>query len=303
MTPLLTRQAPADWPALAPFLHSWNRRPDGGVHCLHAANGPDAAAHAAELAALAPEEAAFWTATEGERIVAVFGCEFDPALGRAWMRGPLADRPEVLASLLPVVQATVQSALPRATQFEAFPAADDASLNEWYAAAGYAPLQIHAALRAETRGWPEPPASVTPARAADLAAVLALHDELFPATYLGASAFGRALDAADCALLVAREGDGLPVGYLYVEEHPADREAYVHFVGVDASQRGRGFAQALLGAAARWGAEHGWPHVALTVREDRPGARRLYQRAGFVEVSTGRHWRKTTGDAVQPTKA
>ena len=303
MTPLLTRQAPEDWPALAPFLHGWNRRHDGGVHCLHAANGPDVAAHAAELAALAPDQAAFWTAMDGDRVIAVFGCEFDPALGRAWMRGPLAERSEVLASLLPVLQPTVQSALPMVTQFEAFPAANNVLLNEWYAAAGYAPLQIHAALRAETRGWPEPAASVTRARVADLPTVLRLHDELFPASYLGASAFERALDAADCAVFVARDAEAVPAGYLYVEAHPADQEAYVHFLGVEAAQRGRGQAQALLGAAARWGAERGFPHVALTVREDRPGARRLYQHAGFVEVSTGRHWRKTTGDRPQPTKA
>ena len=303
MTPLLTRQAAADWPALAPFIHAWNQRPAGGVHCLHAANGPDVAAHAAELAALAPDEAAFWRAAEGDRLVGVFGCEFDPDLSRAWMRGPLASRPEILASLLPAVHATVQSALPGVTQFEAFPAADGALLNEWYAAAGYTPLQLHAALRAQTRGWPEPPASVGLALAADLPAVLGLHDELFPATYLGGSAFRRALEAADCAVFVARNVDSLPVGYLYVEQHPADQEAYVHFLGVESSQRGRGFAQALLGAAVRWGADRGFPHVALTVREDRPGARRLYQRAGFVEVSTGRHWRKTTGDSAQPTKA
>ena len=303
MTPLLIRQAPADWPALAPFLHGWNQRHDGGVHCLHAANGPDVAAHAAELAALAPEQAAFCTAMEGDRVVAVFGCEFDPALGRAWMRGPLADRPEMLASLLPVLQTTVQSALPMITLFEAFPAADNTLLSEWYAATGYAALQIHAALRAETRDWPEPPSSAARARASDLPAVLRLHDELFPAAYLGAPAFERALDAADCAVFVARDADAVPAGYLYVEAHPADREAYVHFLGVEAAQRGRGHAQALLGAAARWGAERGFPHVALTVREDRPGARRLYQRAGFVEVSTGRHWRKTAGEGLQPTKA
>ena len=133
------------------------------------------------------------------------------------------------------------------------------------------------------------------ALAADLPAILRLHDELFPATYLGEPAFRRALDAADCAVFVARDADGVPVGYLYVEQHPADQEAYVHFLGVQSSQRGRGFAQALLGAAAQWGAERGFSHVGLTVREDRPGARRLYQRAGFVEVSTGRHWRKATG--------
>ena len=303
MTASLVRRAAADWPALAPVVHAWNQRPEGGVHCLHASNGPDLASHAAELAALQPGKAAFWAVQDGERLVGVFGCEFDPAIGRAWMRGPLAADPAVLASLLPLVDATVQSALPYITQFEAFPAADSATLNEWYAAAGYTPLQVHAALRAETSGWPEPSAAVGRAVAEDLPKVLGLHDALFPSTYLGEPAFRRALDAPDCALFVARGGDSVPLGYLYVEEHPADQEAYVHFLGVASSQRGRGLGRALLGAAARWGADRGLPHVALTVREDRPGARGLYQRAGFVEVSTGRHWRKTTGASAQPTKA
>jgi ribosomal protein S18 acetylase RimI-like enzyme len=219
------------------------------------------------------------------------------------MRGPLAARPEVLAALLPLVDATVQSALPGITQFEAFPAADSALLNDWYAAAGYAPLQVHAALRAEASGWPERPVAAARALAADLPAVIRLHDELFPSTYLGEPAFRRALDASDCALFVARDADGPAVGYLYVEAHPADQEAYVHFLGVATSRRGSGLGRALLAAAARWGVERGFPHVALTVREDRPGARGLYDSAGFIEVSTGRHWRKKLGDPAQPTKA
>jgi len=53
----------------------------------------------------------------------------------------------------------------------------------------------------------------------------------------------------------------------------------------------------LLDAAARWGAQHGRGHSALTVREDRRTAFDLYKRAGFVEVSAGRHWRKKASRA------
>jgi mycothiol synthase len=77
-----------------------------------------------------------------------------------------------------------------------------------------------------------------------------------------------------------------------VEENPADQEAYVDYVGVMESQRGRGMGRALLHAAAHWAVEMGRPHVALTVREDRRSAIGLYRHAGFVELHAGRHWRR-----------
>ena len=49
----------------------------------------------------------------------------------------------------------------------------------------------------------------------------------------------------------------------------------------------------LLGGAAQWGVDRGRSGIALTVREDRPVAIELYRRSGFVEMSRGRHWRRT----------
>jgi ribosomal-protein-alanine N-acetyltransferase len=288
---------PGDWPALAELVHRCNRRADGGVRCLHAAQGADVASHAAELAGLRPEEAAFWAITEGDRRVGVVGCEIDAALARAWVRGPLAVEPRVLEAITPLVGPALEAALPAIRCFDAFPSADDAGLNAWYAAAGYAPLELHTVLRAtiaDATGQPRPVRRATPP---DLPALSALHQSLFPSAYIGEADFHRAMDtAADCVLFVADGGDDQPpAGYLFAQDHPHDEEAYVDYLGVVASHRGRGLGRALLDAAAGWGAQRGRGHLALTVREDRRTALELYRRAGFAEISAGRHWRKTLG--------
>jgi ribosomal protein S18 acetylase RimI-like enzyme len=289
----LERRNPADWPALAPFIHAWNQRADGGIHCVHAASGSDAASHAVELAALAPDEAAFWGVMLDGRLVGIVGCEFDASLGRAWMRGPLVAADDVLDALLPLVDATLAAALPGIVNFDGFPAADSHRLNDWYRAAGYVPQQVHTALRAELAALQALPRDAGPALASDLPVVLGLHAELFASPYLGEEAFRRALSAADCALFVARGAEAEPLGYLYVEDRPAEQEVYVHYLGVIESARGQGLGKSLLGSAARWGVDRGRHGMALTVREDRPAARELYRRSGFIEMSRGRHWRRT----------
>lgn len=289
----LRRLPPAEWPALAGLIHRLNRRPDGGVRCLHASQGPDVASHAAELASLPPAEAAFWAIADGAAQVGVVGCEIDAALARAWLRGPLAAEARVLDALLPIVGPTLEAALPGIRHVDGFPSADDAELNDWYAAAGYAPLQLHTVLRAPIVSPPAPAPNVRRATREDLPALSALHASLFPAAYIGEADFLRALDPqADCALFAAADDSGGPAGYLFVQDNDAEQEAYVDYLGVAESQRGRGRGRALLDAAAAWGARQGRAQLALTVREDRRSALALYRHAGFVEVSVGRHWRK-----------
>jgi GNAT superfamily N-acetyltransferase len=48
--------------------------------------------------------------------------------------------------------------------------------------------------------------------------------------------------------------------------------------------RGRGAATALLGALARWAADHGAAHMYFQVECDNTAALRLYERAGFTEL-------------------
>jgi len=296
MPVLLQRLPPAEWPALAALILECNRRPDGGVRCLHSAQGADLASHAAELAGLPADEAAFWAITEGGARVGVLGCEFDPALRRAWLRGPLAVEQRVLDELLPLAGPTLEAALPDLRQFDAFPAAGDEALNAWYAAAGYLPLLIHTVLRAPIVPRPDSAGRVRRAVPSDLAAVGALHQSLFPVGYLRESDFRDAVEPdADRALFVAVDENDVPVGYLYVNDNDAEQEAYVDYLGVAESQRGRGLGRALLDASFGWGTLHGRRHVALTVSEERQGALALYRHAGFAEVSVGRHWRKVVG--------
>lgn len=292
------RLAPHEWPSIAEFVFDHNRRPGGGVHCLHAAHGLTVASHAAELAALSSTEAAFWAIRQGGQRVGIVGCEFDRALRRAWLRGPITIDDSLLEVIVHAVGPILESALPEVREFNAFPAADDAPLNAWYAAAGYAPLQLHTIMRAVIDRLPMRPTMTRPATAKDLPAVSRLHRQLFPSAYIGDADFDRAMGgAADCALLVAGGSDAEPVGYLYVQDDPSGQEAYVDYLGVMQSHRGRGLGRALLDAAAHWGAEHGRRHLALTVREDRSTALSLYRRASFLEVSAGRHWRKVIDDA------
>ncbi len=194
-----------------------------------------------------PDEAAFWAIKEGGQLVGVVGCEFDPALARAWVRAPLLTDGRLLADILPVVGATLESALAQVTQFDAFPAADGAGLNHWYAAAGYEALQVHRVLRATVGKEPAMARSVRRAATAELPALLSLHQSLFPNAYIGRTNFERAVaQGGDCALFAARSGDAAPIGYLYVKDDPVEHEAYIDYLGVMPAHRGQGFGRALL---------------------------------------------------------
>jgi hypothetical protein len=91
----LIRVAPAEWPRLAGFIVDCNRRADGGVHCLHARHGNDAASHCGRSwPRCRPTPPRFWALRDDGRLQAVIGCEFDHRcrLPR-WVRGPLWERP------------------------------------------------------------------------------------------------------------------------------------------------------------------------------------------------------------------
>ena len=295
----LIRLAPTEWPGLAATIVDWNRRPDGGVHCLHAQQGDDVASHATELRTLSPDEAAFWVLQDDGRTTALVGCEFDPALQRAWVRGPLWKDPRAVHELLATVGPTLETALPAIRHFDAFPTLASEPLNGWLAAAGYAPQQVHTLLRAPIEAERRDDAgTVRRATPAEIATVSTLHRTLFEATYITDADLIRAVDAVDRALFVAAGANGRIAGYLYVQDAPLDEEAYIDYLGVDPDQRGRGVGSALLDAAARWGADHGRAHLALTVRADRRSAHALYRRRGFVEISAARHWRKTVAEAA-----
>jgi ribosomal protein S18 acetylase RimI-like enzyme len=59
--------------------------------------------------------------------------------------------------------------------------------------------------------------------------------------------------------------------------------------------RGRGAATAVLGALARWAADHGAAHMYLQVECDNTAALRLYERAGFTELCRYHYRTKAAG--------
>jgi ribosomal protein S18 acetylase RimI-like enzyme len=295
------RAEPADWPALAPFIHRHNRRADGGVRCLHAAQGDGVDQHAHELAALPGDEAAFWQVRDAAGVLdGLVGCEFDPLLQRAWLRGPIvAGEPAQRGPLLHRLAQVLEDALPQIRCFDAFPAEDEAPLNALYAARGYRRLGVHRVLEA---ALPAAPAgtgartrhsgvSVRRAGAADLAPLLALHEALFPNGYLKESDFAAALGDPGRCVLCCIGAESRLLGYLHAKDDPGQTEIYIDYLGVAPEGRGQGLGGALLSEALAWGRALGRPRASLTVREDRAPALALYERCGFRQVSAGVHWR------------
>jgi ribosomal protein S18 acetylase RimI-like enzyme len=283
------RPVPHDqWPALADFIHAHNRRPDGRVRCLHAEHGASAQDQADELRSLPAQEACFVAAHDGQTLRGVAGAEFDARLSRAWLRGPLTDRSDD-APLRAALIAALHDALPQAQRFDAFPQIDEAALRDSLRNAGYREhvqhhvMHLHASASVPT--WPAAVHDASPAEAAQAAA---LHETLFPATYLSGASMLASLDADHRLLVVTPAGHVQPAGYLYVQRQPLESEAYIDFVGVAPEARGLGHGRALLDAALHWAfVQRGLPGIALTVRQDRPKALRLYESAGFREVAAG----------------
>ena len=139
-----------------------------------------------------------------------------------------------------------------------------------------------------------PPASVRPARPADVPSLLAMKRQL--AIEEDAELALRATEQdwlrdgfgpqARFAAFVA-EGDGAIIGMVTVSERYytswAGCTLYIQDIFVEPAQRGRGIASALLAQVAAYALERGNLLVELTVREDNP-ARRLSQRRGFTQV-------------------
>jgi ribosomal-protein-alanine N-acetyltransferase len=133
----------------------------------------------------------------------------------------------------------------------------------------------------------------------DLAAIMALEQELFPE-----DAWTRQMFAAEFAqpasrrlYLVAEEGKEL-VGYAGMM-FTGGSQADVVTLAVDPARWGQGTGTALLTALVDEAGKRGCAEVLLEVREDNPRARQLYLRHGFTEVGVRRGYYQPSGvDAV-----
>lgn len=282
----------AHWPELAAFIHRHNRRGDGRVRCLHAEHGDSPDAQASEMLAIPDGEACFVAArlSGAAEWSGMAGCELDPGLGRAWLRGPLTRDADDAALQVALIHA-LEAALPRdVRRFDAFPQVSEAGLRASYRAAGYRDHMQHHVFCLErppvAPSWPDAVAAQPGAAAAEQAA--RLHEQLFPDTYLNRASMLDSLD--DEHRLFVAEVNGAVAGYVYVQDKPLEDEGYVDFIGVDPGARGRGLGRALLDAAVYWAlVQRGQPRVSLTARQDRTPALGLYEAAGFREVAAGAH--------------
>lgn len=278
----------AQWPSLADFIFERNRA-NGNVRCLHCHAGDGSAAHADELRSLSPEAARWCAARLGDALIGVAGAEFDAALGRAWLRGPLVaagyDYTTVGAALLAALTAQLPPAVVRQ---DAFVDAGCAEAIEFFRGQGFGDEAFHD----EFLALPPAPANVLPhgvrLAVADpcwRAAIGALHEDEFRAPHVTSDELFEA-DVPDRLTRIALL-DGVPSGYVRAHFDAHWQEGYVDFIAVAPAARGRGVGRALLQAALQWSfGETGAHAVTLTMRQDRRAARALYDAVGFRRVRT-----------------
>lgn len=98
------------------------------------------------------------------------------------------------------------------------------------------------------------------------------------------------LSASAGGTLVAERSGGRLCGFVEVGERAfaegcsSGPVAYVEGLWVDADARRDGVGTALLRAAARWAADHGYSEMASDAALDNEASHRTHGRAGFVEA-------------------
>lgn len=255
--------------------------------------GQDPAALVEQLRALEPRGlAAVLAATDGGRIVGLLGAEWDDEPPRVWWHGPMVGDEGRWDEVADRLYSAGRALLPD-TVVEQELAPEDA--NERVAAFA----QRHGFVRGTgsavlERRLDEGPVTLTGGsrlpvrrfRDDDRASVAALHDALFPDTHLP----GHRIDeGARRIVLVALDGDDL-AGYVAAEIQE-DEEGYLDYLGVDPRHQRQGIGALLIAHVCEALRAEGCPTVGLTVREDNPAARALYDRLGFIEERVLVPWR------------
>jgi ribosomal-protein-alanine N-acetyltransferase len=151
----------------------------------------------------------------------------------------------------------------------------------------------------EVRAGPGDGVRLRPLTKADMAAIIALEQQLFPedawTPEMFASEFGQ---PASRRLYLVAEDAGALVGYAGMM-FTGGSQADVVTLAVNPARWGRGTGTALLTALVDEAGKRGYEEVLLEVREDNPRARQLYLRHGFTEVGIRRGYYQPSGvDAV-----
>lgn len=281
-----------DLAPIAALIVRLNGLPEG--RCLQCAVGETADEAAAEMAELRVQDRlAMTVADEGGVVRGFLACETDPASGRGWLRGPLVEdalwtaaAPDLYASLRALLPADIH-------RLDAFLDARNERALRFYDERGFRRVRFAHVYTADPSAAPAArPAAVTALADGQVPSFAALHESLFAEGGVA----GRAI-AAEVGdrrrVFVHAEGDRV-LGYVDVSADPVTGEGFVDHLGVNAERRGAGLGRTLLLAALHWCfAEMGMRSVGLTVDDERAGARRLYDAAGFRLLYTGANSRWT----------
>jgi ribosomal protein S18 acetylase RimI-like enzyme len=129
--------------------------------------------------------------------------------------------------------------------------------------------------------------------------LIALHDRLFPNTYLPGRRMLEGLGEHKACFV--RTEDGEVLGYAYVEVDDATGAASLDFVGTTEEARGRGIGADLVRTSLHW--MFGFASVSetwLVVDEDNLGAQKLYERLGWTEVHRMTSMRRKGRPSMMP---
>lgn len=129
----------------------------------------------------------------------------------------------------------------------------------------------------------------------DIATIAAIEAACFDAPWSAATFLDELVRPV--ARLWVAEADARIVGY--VSAWIVADEAHLHRLGVTADARGSGIGMDLVEIVLAEARAHGCAHVDLEVARGNAGARRLYARAGFVELAVRMgYYRNPVDDAL-----
>lgn len=115
---------------------------------------------------------------------------------------------------------------------------------------------------------------------ADLPALVALERRAFTTDHLSLRQYRHHLANPRALVLTAVDAGGL-LGKAVVFFRKGSDIARLYSIAVDDAARGRGIAKALLHAVERGARTRGCARLRLEVRQDNPGAIRLYEKLGY----------------------
>jgi hypothetical protein len=238
----------------------------------------------------------FLAAREGDEIVGIFGVDHDMEIGRAWLFGPLVtakDWRQTSEALHLEAQKLIPAGIREQDFFFDVQNIKGCEFAEQHGFSLRSENAIFVLDRQDYKRHPrvENKIKVTEYEGYFFDQFKALHDALFPNTYLTA---GQVIEKLDDRrhLYIAVENERL-LGYHFCKIEA--ESGYVDFIGVDSSARERNLGTALLASGLEWMfAAPTTQKVSLTVNADNAAANSLYKKFGFSAQRIMRGYRKTT---------